>query len=896
MSAAALGKPGEDRWVRTLCGLCYGQCSIRVHVRDGIAIMIEGDPESTYGARGGTCGKALSALQILYDPNRINYPVRRGNPEKGLGVDPRWQRISWDEALGEIADRLGAIRKDNPDKLVTYTSPNNGRVGSCVMLTLGQWRYAFGTRNITEAGAGLHCGDASHLGAGMNHASWSITPDFRYARYIVFFGAGKGVGTGHSMVMVGRERADAVHRGLKVVAFDPICHAAGGKADEWIPILPGTDLLVCLAMANLLVNEWGIYDREFLKQKTNGPYLIKPDGRYLRDDEGEPIMWDLADGIAKNWKVAVKDPALEGEFEVRGVKVRPAFAAIKEHLKQYTPERAEKVSTVPAATIRRVAREFGENANIGATIVIDGVTLPYRPVSAVQFRGGSGHSNGFHAYMAVDLLNHLVGACEVPGGAIGWATRSFGNPWTGGLRYAPIATKDGHLTSTNWPAGFPGTWPHPEPKVPRRLNLSDLFSSCPTFSSFPFNEQSEELYRKFVFPYRAEALFGYGSNMAVTTHELENVEKFLKSVPFMAGSYIFHNETTEGFCDIVLPDTSALESMSAIEADLVHAPPVGMLDHTYPVRNRCVEPMYERRQHEWVLNELAIRMGFSKEYYTQINNVNCTTLGVPPALDVDKLYTWEEICDRILRARFGEAHDLAWFAEHGFAKWPKRVEEAYWRPFVDARSSIYMEFLIDHGREIGELCEPRGIKVDLAQYTPLLSWFPPAIQREKDPDLDLFAFSYKDVVHAGSGTHGLPWLAEISDRNPWHNFIMINRQTAEAKGLKDLDWVYLENARGRKAKGRIHTMEGVHPQCVALIVGAGKFARGMPLARNKGTNMNVLLEGDLDHCCPISLNIETAAKVKIYKATESDPRIVYKASKPRSEMDVVQRPVAGETM
>ncbi|MBI4284299.1 MAG: molybdopterin-dependent oxidoreductase [Chloroflexi bacterium] len=885
MSAQIRARLKEDRWVSTMCDMCYAMCSIRVHVVDGIAVAIEGDPESTYGARGGICGKCISQLQILYDPNRINYPVKRTNPEKGLGVDPKWQRISWEEALAEIADRLGAIRKDNPDKLVTFTSPNNGAIG-VVMLTLGQWRSAFGTRNITEAGAGLHCGNASHLGAGMNHASWSITPDFRYARYVLVFGSGKGVGTGHTMCMVGRERADAAHRGLKVVAFDPICHASGGKGTEWIPIVPGTDLSVLVTMANLLVNEWGIYDKEFLKRKTNGPYLIKADGRYVRDDEGEPLLWDIADGSTKNWRTSVKDPALEGEFEVKGVKCRPAFAAIKEHLKQYTPEWAERISTVPAGTIRRVAREFGENANIGGTIEIQGVTLPYRPVAAVQFRGGSGHSNGFHTYLAVDLLNHLVGACEVPGGATAWGgARSFGNPWTGGWKFEVIATKDGHLTSTNWPTGFPGTWPHPEPKIPRMLTMTDLFTCCPSFSSLPFVDQAEELYQKFNYPYRAEAMFGMGSNMAVTTLELESTEKFLKSLRFLAGAYIFHNETTEGFCDIVLPSTGPLETLNAIQADMpVMNEPVGMLDHTFPICQPCVEPMYERRPFEEVLNELAIRMGFSKEYYTHINRANGTMYGTSPPLYVEQKYTWEEICDHILRTRFGEEHNLDWFKEHGFIQWHKDVKEAYWRPFVDARSSIYMEFLIPHGKEIGDICESRGIRVDMKQYTALLSWFPPATHREKDPELDLYAFSYKDVAHSGSGTHGIPWLAEISDRNPWHNFLMINRKTAEKKGLKDLDWVYVENARGRKIKARIHTMEGVHPQCVAMIVGAGHYSRGMPLATGKGACFNVLLEGDLDHCCPVTQNIETSVKVKIYRASESDPGMVYKASKPRFDL------------
>jgi molybdopterin-containing oxidoreductase family molybdopterin binding subunit len=543
---------------------------------------------------------------------------------------------------------------------------------------------------------------------------------------------------------------------------------------------------------------------------------------------------------------------------------------------------------VPASTIRRVAREFGDAANIGGTIEIKGVKLPYRPVSAIQFRGGSGHSNGFHVYLGVDLLNQLMGCCEVPGGVIGWCARSDGNPWTGSVKFAPKATKDGHLTSSNWPQFMEGTWPHPTPKVPEKVSLIDLFTCCPGFGPFPFVDQVEDLFKKFEFPYRIEAIFGFGSNLAVTTMELESMEKFLKSVKFMAASHLFHNETTEGFCDIVLPDAHGLEALAAIEGDMwVMTHPVGLLDHTFPIRQPAVEPLYERRDFCEVLNDLAIRLGFSKEYYTNINNTNQVLIGAPPALDVNKTYTWEEINDLILRKRFGEEHNLAWFKEHGFIKWPKKVEEAYWRPFLNARSSIYMEFLIDHGEETKEILEPRDISIDFDQFTPLISWFPPATHREKDPSLDLYSFSFKDILHAGSGTHGIPWLSEISDTNPWHNYFVINSKTAREKGLKDLDWVWVENARGRKVRAPIHTMEGIHPQCIAMIVGSGKYAKGMPRALGKGGNFNVLLEGDLHHCCPISLNIETAVKVKVYKCEESDkkgPAMIYKASKGRMSL------------
>ena len=114
----------------------------------------------------------------------------------------------------------------------------------------------------------------------------------------------------------------------------------GGKATEWVPILPGTDLAVILAMCNIIVNKVGRYDEEFLKKYTNGPYLVGPDQRFVRDrDTGQPMLWDESDDRAKTWNdpTLSSECALLGDFEVQGVKCRPAFHLLREHLRQYEP-------------------------------------------------------------------------------------------------------------------------------------------------------------------------------------------------------------------------------------------------------------------------------------------------------------------------------------------------------------------------------------------------------------------------------------------------------------------------------------------------------------------------------------------------------------------------------
>ena len=110
-----------------------------------------------------------------------------------------------------------------------------------------------------------------------------------------------------------RQFAQARDRGQRTVVMDPIGYQAGGKAAEWIPILPGTDLAVLLSMANLIVNEIGIYDKEFIRHKTNGSYLVGQDRKFIRDKESQkPLLWDEKDGTAKTYdNPTLTQPAID---------------------------------------------------------------------------------------------------------------------------------------------------------------------------------------------------------------------------------------------------------------------------------------------------------------------------------------------------------------------------------------------------------------------------------------------------------------------------------------------------------------------------------------------------------------------------------------------------------
>ena len=177
----------DDIWVPAICGRCYGNCGIRVHRVNGVAVKIEGMTESDMGGRGGVCGKGVAGLQVLYDPNRLNVPLRRTNPEKGLYVDPKWKEITWDEALDEIAAKLGKILQENPKKLLCQWSVLRSFAASFPFRPF----YALGVTDMWVGGGGLHCGAGAHSSAGMVFSSWFIVPDFNYTKYVLYFGSSR---------------------------------------------------------------------------------------------------------------------------------------------------------------------------------------------------------------------------------------------------------------------------------------------------------------------------------------------------------------------------------------------------------------------------------------------------------------------------------------------------------------------------------------------------------------------------------------------------------------------------------------------------------------------------------------------------------------------------------
>ena len=862
------GKIQEDVWINTTCGVCYCGCGIRVRRVNGIPVQIEGIPGSTMsGENGGICGKGAAGIMYYHDPNRIKRPLRRTNPEKGIGVDPKWKEISWDEALNEIADRMKKIIADDPHKIMISVPTQRSSDG---ISWLGLWAAAFGSRThgcYVAGGGSLHCGNAAHMLAGLVHASWSVAPDWKYTKYVLKFGSSKGTGSGHSMVANSRLRAQAINRGIKEVVFDPMCNFAGGKATEWIPILPGTDSAVALAMCNYILNELNVYDSLYLKAKTNLPFLIDTDAHYVRAKEsGKPLVADIRKGKIVEFDdpdIGYEDYDLEGEYELDGVKCVPAFVLLKEHLKQYKLEWASEISTVPAETIKRIATEWAENAQIGSTITIEGKVYPYRPVAAVIFRGAQGHSNGIHQVAAIDLLNELVGAEDVPGGCLGWPSRRGKYP---GGSYEMFSRKgpDGMIIPGIFFSHNP--WPPAKPTVPCTDVGCSSFWVHATICHIPYVNERDEIWKKLGMSTMPEMVIGPAVNFLIDNSEWESAVEFFKDM-FVIQFDLWVNETDEAVGDIILPDLSFLERenwASEIDTYFFSQSP-SYEDWWCHMQKAVAKPIGEGRPYMDIFLDIAERAGFRGDFNELIN----VYLGIEDGelkVKAHEKLSWAEIGDRVLGWVYGA--DAEKIKKQGYATWRKPHEDVYWRWEMDTRVPVYAEFLLGTREEGEKIAGKVGLELNWEQYTPLPSWFFPETYADLNDEFDLIGFSYRDVLHTNNTTNENPLIDEVSALCPYTYTVTMHEDTARQKGFKEGDVLWLENSYGIKEKGALKLLQGQHPRTLAIAGQGGLWAKGRPIARGKGSNFCKLLPSYLRYYDPVTGTIETSLALKVYKAED----------------------------
>jgi anaerobic selenocysteine-containing dehydrogenase len=847
----------DETWVPTTCYGCFPSCAIKVKRKDGHVVASKGNPD-VFSSLGKCCGKSIARVADYYHPNRVLKPMRRTNPEKGIGVDPMWEEISYEEAMDVIVEKLKKIQAEDPRKLVLGSMDLcNGYFSWC-------FGEAFGSPNMdwlgaTWCGGGLHSNFLTLLG------TINSEPDLERCNYFIQWGSQLGTGANNNPTVAMRNLAAARKRGMRVVVVDPIFSHAAAKADEWIPIIPGTDAALALAICNLLVNEYGLYDAEFLKKKTNAAYLIGPDQHYVRHPEtGEPQIWDPEAGEAKQYEAKdIQDFALEGTYEVNGVECRPAFVLMKDNFTKYDVETASAITSVPGETIRRIAKEFGEAAQIGGVIEMSGHTLPLRPAAVETKRGGTTHKNAYWNVFSINLINILVGAMNVPGGLLG--TNAFG-PY--GL-WQVSKSKDGLIETNIFDlarmVGYIKPYPPRKVKPPENLNLEHLLPCTAFLNTTPLYPIHD--HEKFCMPYKPEMLFVFLFNPMMTAMDPRAVEHALKNIDFIVG-FAWQIDETQEFADIILPHAHDFERWWPFPANQ----PAGFIaPGPGPWYAQVFQPVVDAPPdvRNWgdIMMELAERLGILDKMNIALNKL--TNLRTMPHLKLakNKRYTVEDICKKGIAMMANEEITEEWFLEKGTLDlYDKMIEEAFPGPFMDARIPVYFEHFIDAGKEVERVTRELGMDWwETTSYHPLPEYHACRAHQLGDDEYDLYICNSKLPLIGHSHGSENAWIDDVITKNRLDYFIMLHPSAAEPKGIKDGDEIWVESEIA-KIKGRVRVTECVHPKVLGFLGLFGRWAQKKTIAKGKGAHMNSLIRFDWDMVDTLSGQIDYCAKVKVYKA------------------------------
>jgi len=830
-------KPGK--WIKSSCKMCLHSCNTRVFVGDdGVIKKIEGEPSSPSN-RGRLCPKGNAAILRHYDPNRFKTPLRRTNPQKGLGVDPKWEPISWDEAYDLVAKELKKSISEDPRKLLPA-------INNFQKIYLWAWPACFGNANYFSS-VGNFCGGGYHPMNGFVHSTFAAVNDSNYCNFWINNGGGDGFSSHLHVTAQANAVANArIERGMKVVVVEPRMSIGAAKADEWVPIRPATDRQFALSMCATLVEE-KLCDYSFLRQDTNAPYLVGPDGYFLRNADGKIWCWDAKANQARLWDdPAMGELALEGEYEVEGVKCRPSFQVFKDILKDCTPEKMESITTVPAATVRRITRDFAKAAQIGHSLEVEGRRLPLRPAAYNYYRGAQGHKYSAMANQSYKLVNFLIGSIDAPGGHVGSTLDDQ-------------QVDNGHI--------FPGEngmikcMPHQlHPEVPFSYppNETHLMGFFP-IGVDPGHLTQEVLFNpeKYGINYKPDVM------LLCHTNPLWNLpgsrEKWIEimnGMRFIVAIDIIPNDSN-AWADVILPPHDLLESwnMTMIEPPQTE----GMC-----LRQPATPPLYDTRSEEEIFYELSERMGVLEIWNDILNFVNGFVAKPELMLARDKKHGEKDIAER--KGLLWNGKPLDWYMEHGHSVTPRRPDKWY-RPWEGMRLHFYIEDILRNRDELKQKMEaaqvPYRDEWEWGDYAALPTGVLDPVHLEPK-EFDLYAITFKDIQLNFGESLTNPWINDIVWKDPVHTAFLMNAKVGRERGLKDGDLLMVESPYG-SVYGKLALSEEIHPDTVAVSNALTRIATQHTSVRHGGGNFNDLLPSNLRHTDACSGQPETVAKVRIRK-------------------------------
>lgn len=445
---------------------------------------------------GHLCGKGAAGAGFLYDPDRLKYPMKRTNPVKGFNVDPGWVRISWEEALDTIAAKMKSTVDAYGTEALLFVTLPSPDLWSRFMNAMGV------VNRIDHIDV---CFQTDRILQKYTTGGKTWCNDFENSNYILLFGWDL---VAKAKIVYANGIVKARSKGAKVVHFSPTYTATSRMASEWHNINPGTDLAVALAMIQVIVSE-DLYNKEFVASYTN---------------------------------------FAQYETEIRA------------HFAEYTPEWAEQQSGVPAADIRRIAREFAAS---GASIA-----------PAHKKTLCANYMNATQLVHAISILNILAGTVDRPGG-----------------RYFPRTHAVPGVDAVYPPPAYPA-------KKGRRVDGRDKLPLVQETDSGLFSTLADGMLNKF--PGMIKFAF-WNAYTILAFPNPSTMEEAMKQVDFTVVMEFLPTDTVS-MADIVLPSAMYLETNDVVARDYQAKYPQTI------ARAAVASPIFETKSAAYVGIELGKRL------------------------------------------------------------------------------------------------------------------------------------------------------------------------------------------------------------------------------------------------------------------------------------------------
>jgi anaerobic selenocysteine-containing dehydrogenase len=876
----------------TTCYMCACRCGIRVTLKDGEVRYIEGNPDHPLN-QGVICAKGSSGIMKQYSPARLTRPLlRKQGTERG---DAKFEPIAWEQAFEILAERLGKIRASDPKKFALFTGRDQ------MQALTGLFAKQFGTPNYAAHGGFCSVNMAAGMIYTIGGSFWEFGgPDLERSKLFIMIGTAEDHHSNPMKMALSKFKRN----GGRFIAINPVRTGYAAIADDWIPIKPGTDGALLLALINEIINQ-GLYDREFLVNYTNAPELVNLDqasseeGMFVRaevpEEEGcfdpqNKLWWDRNSDRAVVNRSADADPYLLGSFQLAdGTPVKPAFQLLVERVKDYTPEWAARITGIPAETIRQLAHEMGVMARdqkIELPIAWtdawgkDHESITGNPVSFHAMRGLAAHSNGFQTIRALAILMSILGTIDRPGGFRHKA------PFPRPIPPCAKTPRGPEAVQPNTPlAGMALGWPAEpddlfvdEQGTPVRIDKAFSWEYPLSVHGLMHNAITNAWRGD---PYPIDTLMIFMANMAWnSTMNTVEVRKMLNDkdgngeykIPFLVVCDAFQSEMT-AFADLVLPDTTYLERhdvMSMLDR------PISEFDGPVDsVRIPEVPPTGECKPFQEVLIELGSRLQLpafvdeqGRRKYRDYPDfiVNYET---EPGSGIGFLAGWRGTGgEKFMK---GEPNPGQWemYAKNncvfhyelprsyqymrnwnrGYLDWAQQHRlTRYAEPInVHIYSEVLQKFrLAARGKLQGKQPPERLRKRIDTHFDPLPFYFAPLETQLTDRHTyPLSAVTQRPMAMYHSWDSQNAWLRQIHA----HNHLYLHPSVGRANGFEDGDWIWVESQWG-KVRCMCRFSEAVEPGTVWTWNAIGKAAGAWNLApkaneSRKGFLLNHLISEEL---------------------------------------------------